>query len=84
VYLKAGKAESAPAGEAQQLAGGVEGADDGKAAGLLGGEPGRHGLQGARLVLVQRGAVGDGLVEDGQDGAGVRVGLAGRRVMSFM
>lgn len=34
-------------------------------------EPLRHALKAARLVVVKRGGVGEGLVEDGADGRGV-------------
>jgi hypothetical protein len=64
-------AERAVAGETEQAAVRVLDPDHRKAAGALGREPADHAFRRARPVVVERGGMGDGLVEDLQDRAGM-------------
>jgi len=71
VFVSRPGAEGAVAGEAEEQAIVSDRADDGESAFALGLEPRAHVVQRARLVIVKRGGVDDGVVEDIEDGRGV-------------
>src|SRR5262245_12076684 len=76
VLVRGPRAERTVAAETHELARIVLEADDGISAAGLGLEPRGHRFRRARLVVVQRRRIGDGLVEDREDGRGVEMRLA--------
>ena len=68
IFIGGIAAERAIAGKAEQHTGVILEADHRIAAGALGGEPVLHGVQRARMIFVQGRRVGDGIVEDVQNG----------------
>lgn len=70
-------AKGAVAGKAKELVGFVDGADNWKPPGGFGFEPRLHTLRSTGVIVVQRGRVGDGLIEYVEDCRGVFIMGAG-------